>query len=229
MGRGTGVLGVRVFGVDVFGVRVFGELPPPLLSFGTDGPGVTLGLFDAAQGFALLRGLPLPHGVFVGRWLPLALGFGPDAFDLGLLGLDGSADGFEPVGVDVGDAVGEDVDGDVDGGVDGDGGEDEVVPEKPNTACSDRVTALGASATARMLRGFADASGVADAGSRSVPVRSRGFSPTSPRAQSSRPGSASVQPAGRLVQARGRSAVSRSVASRATPPSAWTRTVYARA
>jgi hypothetical protein len=217
VGRDVGVLGVRVFGVDVFGVRVFGELPPPLLSFGTDGPGVTLGLFDAAQGFALLRGLPVPHGVFVGRWLPLAPGFGPDAFDLGLLGLDGSADGFGPVGVDVGDAVGEDVDG------------GEVVPEKPNTACSDRVTALGASATARMLRGFADASGVADAGSRSVPVRSRGFSPTSPRAQSSRPGTASVQPAGRLVQARGRSAVSRSVASRATPPSAWTRTVYARA
>ncbi len=113
-----------------------------------------------------------------------------------------------------------------DEGVDVGVGEVEVVSEKPNTASNERPAAFGASAIARMFRGFADGSDTLDAGSRSVAVRSRGFSPTSPSAQSRRPGPASVQSAGRLVQARGCSAVRRRVAPRAMPPSAWTRTVY---
>ncbi|QKW39836.1 hypothetical protein HUT06_42230 [Actinomadura sp. NAK00032] len=156
---------------------------------------------------------------------PLEVGFGSDVeLAVGDGGLaDGLGSGFGPDGfVEHGvpsqdDGVGEGVD------------EAEVASEKPNTACNDRPVAFGASATARMLNGFADGADIVDAGSLSVAVLTRGFSPTSPKAQSSRLGPAPVQSSGWLVQARGLSAVRLRVAPRAMPPSAWTRTVYTRA
>ncbi len=73
---GTDCFGLDVFGLDVFGLDVFGAWLPPVLSFGVDGLGVASGLSEARQGFEPLRGLPVPHGVLVGKWLPLGLGLG---------------------------------------------------------------------------------------------------------------------------------------------------------
>ncbi|MFG2018389.1 hypothetical protein [Actinomadura geliboluensis] len=73
---GTDCFGLDALGLDVFGLDVFGAWLPPVLSFGVDGLGVASGLSEARQGFEPLRGLPVPHGVLVGKWLPLGLGLG---------------------------------------------------------------------------------------------------------------------------------------------------------
>ncbi|MCP9969191.1 hypothetical protein [Actinomadura madurae] len=102
----------------------------------------------------------------------------------------------------------------------------EAAPEKSNIASADRRVALEASASARMLSGFAAGPETLDAGIRTVPLRSCGFAPTSPSSQrSSRPESAFEQVREWLVQTRGRSATRRTAAWRATPPRARTRTV----
>ncbi|MFD0538653.1 hypothetical protein ACFQY7_37935 [Actinomadura luteofluorescens] len=92
----------------------------------------------------------------------------------------------------------------------------------------ERRGALEASATARMLRGFADGPCTSEAGNRTVPLRSRPSGPTSPRTQRSPwPEPSGEQSGVRLVQDKGRSAVRRRPALRATPPWALTRTVKA--
>ncbi|MGW5418036.1 hypothetical protein [Actinomadura geliboluensis] len=73
---GTDVFGTDCFGLDALGLDVFGAWLPLVLSFGVDGLGVASGLSEARQGFEPLRGLPVPHGVLVGKWLPLGLGLG---------------------------------------------------------------------------------------------------------------------------------------------------------
>ena len=64
---GTDCFGLDALGLDVFGLDVFGAWLPPVLSFGVDGLGVASGLSEARQGFEPLRGLPVPHGVLVGK------------------------------------------------------------------------------------------------------------------------------------------------------------------
>ncbi|MES9604101.1 hypothetical protein [Actinomadura sp. NPDC000929] len=98
--------------------------------------------------------------------------------------------------------------------------------EKSKTARAERRGALEASATARMLSGFADGPFTIDSRNRTVPLRRRPPKPTSPSVQRSPwPEPRGEQSGVRLVQDNGRSAVRRRPTLRATPPSVRTRTV----
>ncbi|RKS79123.1 hypothetical protein BZB76_0565 [Actinomadura pelletieri DSM 43383] len=101
-----------------------------------------------------------------------------------------------------------------------------VLLEKSTTARIQRWVALAASAMARTVNDFADASDTAEPGIRTIAVRSTASAPTSPRSHLTRSSERSRTHSDEYFnQDSGRSAVSRNATSLAVPPWARTRTV----